>query len=392
MPQPLITHQVFYAKDFYQHSGDVIVDMRKVCKLDNPSWDFSSPRQILKFMRKQYQLWLEQNPGIRSSEKPGDNKVAWESDEIKAEIWHILIAYSCYIPMTNIHGFINGLPRFDVMKPQYNANIYHFMDSVFEYNMTQEQLVEKAKEILNMPNTEIMDIIADRLVKSFNFKKASKILSEFHEDVSPQELDNELWDLYSDVIGYNILDDETIKERYLYGATKHFSIHIHPMFSVGATQSINIDLIPKRWECISNVEITSENFRNEYLSLCDKVLEAAKNDFPKIALLCENVFVDDATNWKAPEHMHDSFEMEKVAKEVLHEFIDATWTNFGFEKFSKQDEFDCNGISTGCFGSRVQNENGKMKVSLELQTLFENGCFEHNLHNYGALLIDSPKK
>ena len=191
MKQPQITHQIFYAKEFYQHSGDIIKDMRKVCKLDMPSYDFSSPWQILKFMRKQYNIWLENNPKIQR-DKSGDNKVAWESDPIKAEIWHILIAYSCYIPMTNIHGFIKGLPRYDVLKPQYNAGIYHFMDNVFDKSMTTEQLLEKTKEILNMSNTEIMDIMADILMKEFPFKKTSKLLSEFHEDVLPAELDDEL--------------------------------------------------------------------------------------------------------------------------------------------------------------------------------------------------------
>lgn len=390
MKTPLNTHQIFYAKGFYQHSGDVIADMRKVCKLDNPSWDFSSPKQILKFMRKQYEIWLENNPRIQR-DKDGDNKVAWDDNPISAEIWHILIAYSCYIPMTNIHGFIKGLPRYDVLKPQYNVNIYRFMDSVFNKSMTVDQLLERAKQILNMPNTEIMDTIADSIMQDFDFERASKVLVCFGENASAEELDDELWTLYSELVGYNMLEDGTIKERSLHSSSKHFSLDICPKFAVNCTMDIDVQLLAKSWEYASDCEVTSENFKDVYLSCCDNVLALAGKDFESISMVCSEQLTDDNENWEAPEHLHSSFKIAHTAKEVLHDYIEHEYFSFGYDEFAGIEEYGCLGLQTGCFASRVYNDNGKMRVVLELHTMYGSGCYEHSLHNVHAFLISSPK-
>ena len=86
MNTPKNTHQILYAKNFYRQTGDIIADMRKVCKLDEPNWDFSSPKQILKFMRKQYVIWLENTPEVG---KEVGSKVAWDDNPISAEMWSI---------------------------------------------------------------------------------------------------------------------------------------------------------------------------------------------------------------------------------------------------------------------------------------------------------------
>lgn len=401
MKTPLNTHQIFYAKGFYAHSGNIIADMRKVCKLDNPSWDFSSPNQILKFMRKQYELWLDNSPEIT---KEKGSKVAWEDDPIKAEIWSILIAYSCYIPMTNIHGFIKGLPRYDVLKPQYNVGIYHFMDHIFEGCRTPEDCTNKVKEILNMTNTEIMDIIADRLMQDFKFNRAAKVLEYFGENVTAEELDDELWTGYSELVGYNLQEDGTIVERYLHSKTKHFTLSISPKFGNNTTMDMDVNLVPYRWEVVSDEAITPENFREQYFKCCDKLIAVAKPDFTKISELCSTVFNEDSEQfqeytWEAPKHLQqcedidDEYSVKGTAKDVLHGYIDDKY--FGkrcsFEKFSELKEYECLGVSTGCFSSTICNDNGKMKITLEFHTLYETGCYDHSLHNYGSLIIDDAK-
>lgn len=388
--RPAITHQTLYAKGFYQHSGDVIKDMRKVCQLDMPTYDFRSPNQILKFMRKQYNMWLDQTPEVHR-DKEGDNKVAWEDDPVKAEMWHILIAYSCYIPMTTNHGFINGLPRYDVLKPQYNVGVYHFMDSIFDRGMSNEQLVERAKEFLSMPNTEIMDIIADRLMKDFNFKKAEKLLAEFGETITANELDDELWDAYSNLVGWNLNDDETLPERHFHLNTKHFSLYMNTKFGNNSTMDIDVNLVPKRWEVMSESVVTPENFKEEYIKCCDKLIDIAKEDFEEISKVCEEKLTDDKVIWESPKHMHNVSGMLETAKEVLHEYIGQDWTQFDYDGFSKLDKYGCLGLQTGCFGSCIFNDNGKMKVILEMHTLWETGCYDHSLHNYGTLIIDEPQ-
>lgn len=399
MKTPLNTHQIFYAKDFYQHSGDIIADMRKVCKLDNPSWDFSSPKQILKFMRKQYELWLENSPEI-SRDKNGDNKVAWEDDPIKAEIWHILIAYSCYIPMTNIRGFIKGLPRYDVLKPQYNVSIYHFMDEVFEGCSTREECTNRVKEILNMSNTEIMDIIADRLMQDFKFNRAAKVLEYFGENVSAEQLDDELWTGYSELVGYNLNEDGSIVEHYLHQNTPHFSIAISPKFANNCTMDIDVELVPYRCSVVSDEVITPENFREQYLKCCDKIMEMSQDKFEKIAELCSTVFNEESEQfqkytWESPNHLMNSKDVAETAHDVLHHYIDEKWTDGGccYDNFKKLNDYGCLGVRTGCFGSTIWKESdGKMRVEVEFHTLYESGCYDHSLYNYeGLRLVDSPK-
>lgn len=60
-------HQILYAKNFYRHSGNLINDMKVICKLDCPSQDFYSPKFILNFMRKQFNAWLDATPEVKRS-------------------------------------------------------------------------------------------------------------------------------------------------------------------------------------------------------------------------------------------------------------------------------------------------------------------------------------
>lgn len=397
MNKPRNTHQILYAKNFYQHSGNIIADMRKICKLDQPEWDFSSPYQILKFMRNQYNIWLDNNPEIN---KERGSKVAWESDPIKAEIWSILGAYSIYIPFTEKH--IGGLPDYNVLKPQYNACFgFYIREEVFNRSMTVKQLTERAKEILNRPNVENMDIIADDACKRFNYKKASKILAMFGEQVSPEELDEELWDLYSELVGQNLDEDGQLKETSYYAMSKHFTIRMAPEYKSGSSFSFDIEFVPvRRFEYVTEEVANLSNFRNLVVMAKTKAAYDMYTEgcVSQISEVCKKLYEDEDSCWDdVPKHLTE--EPDELLESILDD-IDAPcklWEKFNYSDVDAFDHFEkCdnkyhprNG-GCGCFSYYLYNDNGKVHVIIEFNTLFENSLVESELWN-SVGYIDSPK-
>ena len=391
------THQILYAKNFYAHSGDIIADMRKVCQLDNPNWNFTNPTQILKFMSKQYLIWLDNTTEVEKEEHP---KVAWDNNPIRAEMWAILNAYGVFIPMTQIHNYIDALPRYDVLKPQYNV-IPHYgsRDNVFTTKMTTEQLVEKAKEILNISNVDLIDILADECCQKFDYEKASKLLSEFGENVSADELSEELWDGYSYLVGMNLNDDGTLPEKYYHTRTKHFSIEIRPMFKPNHTFEFEINLIPFTFEYTSKNIYTIDNILDEMVECIDIVIVkymtsgAAK----KIAAASTKLYNDNSELWDVPQHlvgdewnlideMKDSCHLDKSSWEYYRITKENKWEQF--EKAT--DEFSPSGFGGGCFRTDIYNVDGHMKVVVSFETLFDCAISEGKLWNTQSMFIDSP--
>ena len=390
MNTPKNTHQILYAKNFYRQTGNIIADMRKVCKLDEPNWDFSSPQQILKFMRKQYAIWLENTPEV---DKEVGSKVAWDDNPISAEMWSIMSAYACYIPLSS--KYIHGLPNYHVLKPQYNAYIgYTEREHVFTKDMTVEQLTQKAKELLDRTNLEIADIIADDACRRFDYKKAAMLLEEFGEKVTPEELDNELWDGYSNLIGLNIDENGNLPERYYHCFTKHFSIGISPVFQPNHTFSIDIDLIPFRFESVSENDITDENLMDEMKKLTDNILNEFRTSgaLSKISEVANRLFENDDNYiiWDVPKHLTGT---EEDLFEDIKDCIDYDNSYDSSERYKRWfkkciDKYDPGWSRSGSFAKFIYNENGKLKVVVPFETLFECGALDHELWN-GCIVAEA---
>lgn len=379
-------HQILYAKNFYRHSGNIIDDMKVICKLDCPSHDFYSPKFILKFMREQFNAWLDATPEVK---KERGSKVAWEKDPIKAEIWSILIAYSVYIPMTCIGNYIKELPNYNVMPPQYNVKMPSIMHSVFKRSMSLEQLTEKAKEVLNMPMLEIMDKLADYLVSRYNFKKASAILEKYGIKINPEDLDNELWDGYSDLMNAHIKEVdgvEVVEEGSFTLITDHFIIGVDTRNIPNNTNEITVDLCPIKWEVTGDDVITENNYRKQFCDITSKVCAIAKGDAEYIARSTKDI--DDVWN-EAHEHIKDTIELENAIESSPKIYLDY-WKNDG-------DEFRCFAQHTGdspmmsgygCFDTYVFNVDGKMRIIIAHTTIFDCACFEHELRNCGSCFVN----
>lgn len=392
MNNPRNTHQILYAKNFYQHSGDIIADMRKVCQLDEPNWDFSSPYQILKFMRNQFKIWLDNNPQIS---KESGEKVAWDSNPIRAEIWSILISYSVFIPM--ISKYINGLPRYDVIKPQYSATLsYNDSTAVFSKKMSVQECVDAAKTILGRTNLEILDIIADDAARRFNYKKAAKLLKEFGEDVTAKELDNELWDGYSQFIEEHLDENGNLPEKDYLMVTKHFTVTMCPIFRPNTSFNFDIQLNPIRTEYISEDVVTLENIKELAMKCRNTCVDQLRENgsIDKISKVANDLFSTDQTIWEEiPEHL-TRFDLEAHIRNCIDTDL-SYWERFGyndqnyFEGFSKWVGGDYGVSGGGCFTIYTFNENGHMKTMLVFDTLFECGADDKSLWN--GRIIDAPK-
>jgi len=393
MNKPKNSHQIFYAKNFYQHTGDIIADMRKVCKLDEPNWDFSSPNQIIKFMRKQFSIWLDNNPSVT---KELGSKVAWESDPIKAEIWSILISYSVYVPMTMKH--IGALPRFDIIPPQYSATETHKDDvPVFDKKMSVEECIDVTSKLLNRTNLEVLDIIADDAARRFNYDKASKLLHEFGEEVTAQELDDELWDGYSNFIEEHLDENGNLPERDYLMVTDHFVVEMSPVFRPNHSFSFDIHLVPFKVECISDEIITEENISritSETRKQCVKLFKL--NGYIDSIYKVANKLYDDENQhiWEdVPEHL-TSIDLESIVKDDVDVDL-SMWARFGydnkkfFESFKKHANGDYSMSGSGCFSTYTFNENGHMKTMVAFWTIFECGADDHTLWNQRN--ISQPK-
>lgn len=397
MIRPLNTHQIYYAKNFYVHSGDIIADMRKVCKLDMPKYDFSSPNQILKFMRKQYQLWLDTTPEV---EKEIGGKVAWDDNPISAEMWSIIISYGVFIPMTQIHNYIVGLPRYDVMKPQYGASFgYGTYNYPFNKNMSTQELIDKTKEILNISNVDLIDMLADDCCQKYNYNKASKLLAEFGENITPEELDEELWDGYSNLVGLNLDDNGNLPEKYYHLCTKHFSIEIRPIFKPNSTFEFEVHLIPFRFEYTSDNVCTIENILDERVKCINAVIEQYKTSgaAAKITEACTKLYNEESEIWDVPQHLTgDEYTLIDEIKDCTNstpehwEYYHITPENL-WKSFERSiDEYTPGGSSGGCFRTDTYNVNGHLKVAISLETIFNCAVLEGKLWNNQGMFISSP--
>ena len=391
MNKPKINHQILYAKNFYAHSGNIISDMRKVCKLDEPNWDFSSPKQILKFMRKQYNLWLENNPEIH---RDGENRVHWDDNPVSSEMWSYIIAYSIFIPMTMIHGYIPELPRYDVLRPQYNAHVYGEHKSLINKSMSIDEMKEKVNSLFHMSNLEVMDMLADELVKKFNFKAASELLSMFGENVTAKELDEELWNAYSYLVEDNLDEDGNLPEKTYVVFTDHFHLKINPVFKPGEIFDMDVDLIPFKFQFES-----LENIRGQIEKCTFGVINQFKDSgaMYKISKVCTELY-DDCRNelWDVPQHLAVT---ESELYERMVENTDAKcaewdwlgWTNESiYKRFQESDNANNPfGFGSGCFTSYIYNDNGHMRVLVTFETIFDCNVMEKELRN--GMWIDERK-
>lgn len=391
MNNPRNTHQILYAKNFYQHSGDIIADMRKVCQLDEPNWDFSSPYQILKFMRNQFKIWLDNNPQIG---KELGEKVAWDSNPIRAEIWSILISYSVYIPM--ISKYINGLPRYDVIKPQYSATLsYNDSTAVFSKKMSVQECVDAAKTILGRTNLEILDIIADDAARRFNYKKAAKFLKEFGEEVTAQELDDELWDGYSQFIEEQLDENGNLPERDYLMVTKHFTVTMCPIFRPNTSFNFDINLNPIKTEYISEDVVTVENIKELTMKSRNACVDQLRENgsIDKISQVSNKLYEEKQNIWEVPEHL-TTINLESKIRECIDVDLD-NWKRFGYdnkkyyESFKKWADGNYGMTGTGCFNVYTFNEDKHLKTIVTFWTLFECSADDKSLWN--GRIIDAPK-
>lgn len=221
-----INHVVLYAKNFYRHTNDVVKDMQRFMQLDgHPFFTINTPDKVINVMRKDYLKWAESIEDAYDREhytEWADGTVAW-ADGIAGEIYHMLIAYTGHvIPMDSI---ALDYPKYD----KYHLPQFNTVNGGFAINMSFESMNAQAKHILDETHEDRMDRFMNELMDHYDWAAAVKAVKlTSNKDITEAELQDEMWDLYTDFMDQN-LDTATsiVMPGYYNLYSKHFALSIN---------------------------------------------------------------------------------------------------------------------------------------------------------------------
>ncbi len=165
-----IRNVVLLAKYFYKHTGSIIADVQKAMELDGFTFKSECPSDnyddIFETMIKNYDLWRNSLEG--ESYRNVEKKLRPHSgyDEKTGIILEILSIYRTYIPMDIKHL---GVPTYDKDHQPQDCVKYQFW-RVFDDDKAK---MERAKEFLSKYQLDIIDDYMNKLMDSYDWKKAS---------------------------------------------------------------------------------------------------------------------------------------------------------------------------------------------------------------------------
>jgi len=261
-----ISHVILYSKNFYQHTGDIIKDMQRFMQLDgHPFWSIKTPEKLVKVMRADYLKWVNSMPDdsrFGSKErmiKDIDKTVGW-ADGAVGHIYHWLISYSGSIPLV---GSITGYPIYDRWHlPQFNVK-----EHLFNKNMSYEEMMKAAKDFLDETQESRYDAFMNELLEKYDFEKVAKIFNLLDDSVTEKELEDEMWDGYTEFMDEHSHEDGTIDFGYFDKFTKHFDLHF-------STDDFNVSI---EAQALFNAKTytVNEEFSDDAI---DKVFKLATTD------------------------------------------------------------------------------------------------------------------
>ena len=261
-----ISHVILYSKNFYRHTDDVVKDMQRFMQLDgHPFWTIKTPEKLVKVMRADYLKWVNSLPDdsrFGSKERmirEIDNTVWWAKDAA-SHIHHWLISYSNSIPLV---GSITGYPVYDKWhKPQFNIK-----ERLFNENMSYEEMMKAAKDFLDETQESRYDTFMNELLEKYDFEKVAKIFNLLGDSVTEKELEDEMWDGYTEFMDEHSHEDGTMDFGYFDKFTKHFDLHF-------STEDFNVSIDA---QALFNTKTYTIN--EEYSDAAiDEVFKAASTD------------------------------------------------------------------------------------------------------------------
>lgn len=221
-----INHVVLYAKNFYRHTDNVVKDMQRFMQLDGcPFYMINTPEKVVKVMRKNFLKWVESLEDTHDREhytEWADGTVEW-ADGPAGKIYNMLIVYSGgMIPMDSI---TLDYPKYD----QYHLPQFNTIDGGFNSCMSYNQMIARAKEILDETHEDRMDRFMNKLMDECDWEKRVNVIKiATGEVLTEEDLQDELWNLYTDFMDTNI-DQSThiVTPGYYQLYSKHFALSIN---------------------------------------------------------------------------------------------------------------------------------------------------------------------
>lgn len=334
-----ISHVILYSKNFYRHTGDIIKDMQRFLQLDgHPFWTIKTPAKLVNTMRADFLKWANSLPDDFHCEakeriiRDVDEGVRWAKGE-EALIYHWLITYSCYIPLV---GSITGYPIYDKWHlPQFNVK-----EHLFNENMSYDEMMKVAKDFLDETQESRYDRFMNNLLEKYDFERVANIFNLLGDAVTANELEDEMWDGYTEFMDEHSHEDGTMDSGYFDKFTKHFDLHF-------STKNFNVNIDA---EALFNTKTytVNEAFSD---SAIDKVFEVAASDTEFIMSIIEsgnaiNKIIDEDGYWGDKinedrltfDSMHNSIVSaassfkEEDSKEYLNEHK-SSWHACGYKKY-----------------------------------------------------------
>lgn len=261
-----ISHVVLYAKNFYRHTGDVVKDMQRFMQLDgHPFWSIKTPEKVAKVMIADYIEWVNSLPEDFHHEskerllKEANETVSWD-DGVAGHIYRLLIIYSNYIPMV---GSIMGYPIYD----KYHLPQFNVKEHLFNENMSYDEMTKVAKDFLDETQESRYDRFMNNLLEKYDFEKVANIFNLLGDPVTAKELEDEMWDGYTEFMDEHSCEDGTMDSGYFDKFTKHFDLHF-------STEDYRIDITA---EVIFNTKtyIINKEFSDD---AADEIFSIASTD------------------------------------------------------------------------------------------------------------------
>lgn len=220
-------HVILYAKGWYHHSNDTVEDLKRYCKMDNPSKSFNTKDDVYTEMLFNFSKFVDSVPELANRPGAFDEKVAWDPDPIVAHIEAMLTKLSIYVPMfaeytgTPIYdkntSKIYGAPSF---KPRRTCSMYK--------GMSFAECERIASKYLNTSREQRLDEQANKILDTYDFNRAAELINTYNNSncVDATVLDDEFWDAYSETVNKHLHDDGSVDEFYDIVFTDHLRLEI----------------------------------------------------------------------------------------------------------------------------------------------------------------------
>ncbi len=329
-----IRNVVLLAKYFYKHTDSIIADVQKAMELDGFKFKSEYPsdnyEDILSTMVKNYDLWREslEDECYRNVERRPCPRSGY--DENIGIILEILSIYRIYVPMDIEHL---GVPTYDKdHQPQNNVK-YQFW-RVFDDDKAK---MERAKKFLSEYQLDIVDTYMNRLMDSYDWKKA-----EAYFGIKQYDLEKEVWEAYDEYVAIHEGPDG-IENKVHHIYTKHFSISIDVSLGMYIVDMNTI---------IYHTSVEKSTKEKSVESLIQELWHDLPIDYEKISLLNEHA---DQLKHLEEDNIKSFFD------ELGHEL-------FKYIKAVKEEEM----LSTGAFEVRIVNKGDTMVMELRMETNY--GC------------------